>query len=474
MAIRLKQARLRRLHDLRARRTASAASGARTPTRAPRATSPPTSTRSRSRPATAGPAVTRRRPRSSTTSSGSSTSSGSGPTSASAPRSARRQFDEPTGRWTVVTEAGDATRGRPARHRLRAADDAGDPVGPGHRGLRRAPTSTRRRGITISTSTGLDVAVIGTGASAIQFVPRDRRAHALADDLPALGAVDPAEAATAPTRRGSSASSSASRRGSRPAGSASSRFRGLHLRLHRQRLGDEAVAAVADRYRERELADPELRRKATPDYDIGCKRVLISSDWYSTLCPPRRRADRRADRSASRRAASIGADGVERPRRRDHLRDRLSRHDFVAPMEVRGLGGREPQRGLGRGRRSAHLGTGGQRLPEHVRPLRAEHEPRLRLGALHARVPVQSGRRRRRAAPRRPPPLRPASGPRRRRASPREIDRAQRRHRLAQRAAARTGTSTRRDSNTNNWPGPWLEYRRRTRRLDPADYEFVA
>ncbi|MFN8160472.1 MAG: hypothetical protein U0R52_05440 [Solirubrobacterales bacterium] len=24
--------------------------------------------------------------------------------------------------------------------------------------------------------------------------------------------------------------------------------------------------------------------------------------------------------------------------------------------------------------------------------------------------------------------------------------------------------------NTNNWPGPWLEYRRRTRRLDPADY----
>jgi len=24
--------------------------------------------------------------------------------------------------------------------------------------------------------------------------------------------------------------------------------------------------------------------------------------------------------------------------------------------------------------------------------------------------------------------------------------------------------------NTNNWPGPWLEYRRRTRRIDPADY----
>jgi cation diffusion facilitator CzcD-associated flavoprotein CzcO len=24
--------------------------------------------------------------------------------------------------------------------------------------------------------------------------------------------------------------------------------------------------------------------------------------------------------------------------------------------------------------------------------------------------------------------------------------------------------------NTNNWPGPWLEYRRRTRRINPGDY----
>jgi hypothetical protein len=24
--------------------------------------------------------------------------------------------------------------------------------------------------------------------------------------------------------------------------------------------------------------------------------------------------------------------------------------------------------------------------------------------------------------------------------------------------------------NTINWPGPWLEYRRRTRRINPGDY----
>jgi cation diffusion facilitator CzcD-associated flavoprotein CzcO len=28
--------------------------------------------------------------------------------------------------------------------------------------------------------------------------------------------------------------------------------------------------------------------------------------------------------------------------------------------------------------------------------------------------------------------------------------------------------------NTNNWPGPWLEYARRTRRLNPGEYRAAA
>lgn len=34
---------------------------------------------------------------------------------------------------------------------------------------------------------------------------------------------------------------------------------------------------------ERSIKDPELRRKVTPDYRFGCKRMLISNDWYPTL-----------------------------------------------------------------------------------------------------------------------------------------------------------------------------------------------
>jgi len=27
--------------------------------------------------------------------------------------------------------------------------------------------------------------------------------------------------------------------------------------------------------------------------------------------------------------------------------------------------------------------------------------------------------------------------------------------------------------NTNNWPGPWLEYKRRTLRVNPDEYQFL-
>src|SRR5690606_25900113 len=40
---------------------------------------------------------------------------------------------------------------------------------------------------------------------------------------------------------------------------------------------------MARRHLESQVADPELRRALTPDYTIGCKRVIISSDYYPAL-----------------------------------------------------------------------------------------------------------------------------------------------------------------------------------------------
>src|SRR3954471_16210428 len=36
----------------------------------------------------------------------------------------------------------------------------------------------------------------------------------------------------------------------------------------------------------KQVKDPELRRKLTPDYTIGCKRILISNDYYPAVAQP--------------------------------------------------------------------------------------------------------------------------------------------------------------------------------------------
>lgn len=40
---------------------------------------------------------------------------------------------------------------------------------------------------------------------------------------------------------------------------------------------------LAHRLRHRQISDRELRRRLKPDYDIGCKRVILSSDFYPAL-----------------------------------------------------------------------------------------------------------------------------------------------------------------------------------------------
>jgi cation diffusion facilitator CzcD-associated flavoprotein CzcO len=45
----------------------------------------------------------------------------------------------------------------------------------------------------------------------------------------------------------------------------------------------EAGEAIAKRHVSKHVKDPELLRKVTPDYTMGCKRVLLSNDYYPTL-----------------------------------------------------------------------------------------------------------------------------------------------------------------------------------------------
>jgi cation diffusion facilitator CzcD-associated flavoprotein CzcO len=40
---------------------------------------------------------------------------------------------------------------------------------------------------------------------------------------------------------------------------------------------------IARRHLERVIADPDLRRRLTPDHSLGCKRALLSNDYYPAL-----------------------------------------------------------------------------------------------------------------------------------------------------------------------------------------------
>ena len=79
-----------------------------------------------------------------------------------------------------------------------------------------------------------------------------------------------------------------------------------------------------------QLRDPEVRRKAWPDYTFGCKRVLFSSQFLPALQRAERRARHRADR-----ALDAGGDRDRRGHRArgrlHHLRHRLPDHRVHVP-----------------------------------------------------------------------------------------------------------------------------------------------
>jgi cation diffusion facilitator CzcD-associated flavoprotein CzcO len=45
----------------------------------------------------------------------------------------------------------------------------------------------------------------------------------------------------------------------------------------------KAIERIAERHRRSAIGDPALLEKVTPDYTIGCKRILPSNDWYPAL-----------------------------------------------------------------------------------------------------------------------------------------------------------------------------------------------
>lgn len=87
------------------------------------------------------------------------------------------------------------------------------------------------------------------------------------------------------------------------------------------------------------IADPELRRRVTPTYEFGCKRIMLTDDWYPALTEPNvELVD--AGVEAITPTGIRDATGAERPADAIVLATGFASHEFVAPMEISGAGGR--------------------------------------------------------------------------------------------------------------------------------------
>jgi len=133
---------------------------------------------------------------------------------------------------------------------------------------------------------GKRVAVIGTGASAIQFVPEiAKQAAQLTVFQRTPPWIHPRPDAPIPARM---------RSAFRKAPVAARALRdAIYLGLEARAMGFAIspklmapLAAVARRHLASQVTDPALRAQLTPDYTIGCKRILLSSDYYPALQRP--------------------------------------------------------------------------------------------------------------------------------------------------------------------------------------------
>lgn len=133
---------------------------------------------------------------------------------------------------------------------------------------------------------GKRVAVIGTGASAIQFVPR------IAEEVEHLALFQrtPPWIQPKPDRE----FPAAVRKAFEKVPGAARGFRnGIYWTLEARAVSftiDPRLSGpmewLARRHLKRQIPDPGLRAKVTPDYTIGCKRVLLSNDYYPALTRP--------------------------------------------------------------------------------------------------------------------------------------------------------------------------------------------
>jgi cation diffusion facilitator CzcD-associated flavoprotein CzcO len=220
--------------------------------------------------------------------------------------------------------------------------------------------------------------------------------------------------------------------------------------------------------RRRHIKDPGLRKKLKPDYPLGCKRVLFSDNYLPTLAKANVHVE-------TGRITEITANGVRTADDVEHVADVIiygtgfAATEFLGKLDVRGLGGRALADSWAHGARAylgmtvpgfpnmfwmygpnTNLGAGSiiymiERQARYIRQA-LEHITRPKMSYMDIRPDVEDR-------------------------YDKEVQR-----RLARSVWTSCTSWYRRDDGRvpTNWPGLVSEYHRRTRKLDLTGYRVMA
>jgi len=248
------------------------------------------------------------------------------------------EFDEGAGRWTVRTTQGAVFSARVVISGMGGLSRPQIPRIPGLE-LFEGPSFHSSQWDHAAELKGRRVAVVGTGASAIQFVPR------IAPEVKQLYLFQRTPPWILP-------------KPDRPIHQwerALFRWMPGYMRAFRNWLYwrqeifgigytlKPKYLKIAENYArkflERTVADPELRRKLTPDYQIGCKRVLLTNDYFPALARPNVEVVTHGV-SEVRAHSVVASDGSEREVDAIVFGTGFRTLDFLSPVRVVGRAGR--------------------------------------------------------------------------------------------------------------------------------------
>jgi cation diffusion facilitator CzcD-associated flavoprotein CzcO len=194
------------------------------------------------------------------------------------------EWDDADGRWNIVTTAGDYT----ARALVTAAGRLSEPRVPATPGLAGFDgpvfhTSRWNHGVDLG---GRRVGITGTGASAVQVLPH------LAEQAAEVVVFQRSAPYVVPRNDRRYSDDEKALFGTEPQRLDDSRT-AIFWKAEEtfpSRLGREpdlgAQRALWRNHLENQIDDPALRLVLTPDYELGCKRVLVSDDYYPALTRP--------------------------------------------------------------------------------------------------------------------------------------------------------------------------------------------